>query len=44
MRQMGISEADVMAMARDQNVRTLSGIHTASLERNGEISIIKQQE
>jgi uncharacterized membrane protein YcaP (DUF421 family) len=41
---MGISEADVMAMARDQNVRRLSGIHTATLERNGEISIIKQQE
>jgi uncharacterized membrane protein YcaP (DUF421 family) len=44
MRLMGISEADVMAMARDQNARTLSGIHTATLERNGEISIIKQQE
>jgi uncharacterized membrane protein YcaP (DUF421 family) len=41
---MGISEADVMASARDQNVRTLSDIHTAALERNGEISIIKQRE
>jgi uncharacterized membrane protein YcaP (DUF421 family) len=43
MRAMGISESDVMAMARDQNVRTLGGIHTATLERNGEISIIKQE-
>jgi uncharacterized membrane protein YcaP (DUF421 family) len=41
---MGISEADVMAMARDRNVRTLSDIDTATLERNGEISIIKQRE
>src|SRR6185437_7083597 len=40
MRLMGISEADVMAISRDRNVRTLSGIHTATLERNGEISII----
>lgn len=44
MRQMGISEGDVMAMARDQNIRTLSDIHTAALERNGEISVIKAQE
>jgi uncharacterized membrane protein YcaP (DUF421 family) len=44
MRLMGISEVDVMAMARDRNVRTLSDIHTATLERNGEISIIKQRE
>jgi uncharacterized membrane protein YcaP (DUF421 family) len=44
MHQMGISEADVMAMGRDQNVRTLSDIHTAALERNGEISVIKAQE
>jgi uncharacterized membrane protein YcaP (DUF421 family) len=44
MRHMGISEADVMTMARDQDVRTLSDIHTAVLERNGEISVIKQRE
>jgi uncharacterized membrane protein YcaP (DUF421 family) len=44
MRLMGISQDDVMAMARDRNVRTLSDIHTATLERNGDISIIKQQE
>jgi uncharacterized membrane protein YcaP (DUF421 family) len=43
MRLMGISVADVMAMARDRNVRTLSGIHTATLERNGEISIIEKE-
>jgi uncharacterized membrane protein YcaP (DUF421 family) len=40
MRDMGIAEADVMAMARDNDVRTLDDIHTATLERNGEISII----
>jgi uncharacterized membrane protein YcaP (DUF421 family) len=44
MRQMAISPSDVMAMARDQNVRTLSDIHNATLERNGEISVIQQQE
>jgi uncharacterized membrane protein YcaP (DUF421 family) len=44
MRMMRISQADVMTMARDRNVRTLSEIHTAVLERNGEISIIKAQE
>lgn len=44
MRHMRISQDDVMTMARDRNVRTLSDIDTATLERNGEISIIKQQE
>lgn len=44
MRMTHISQADVMAMARDRNVRTLSDIQTATLERNGEISIIRQQE
>jgi uncharacterized membrane protein YcaP (DUF421 family) len=33
-----------MAMARDQDIRTLSDIHNATLERNGEISVIQQQE
>lgn len=44
MRQMGISPDDVMTMARDQNIRTLSDIGNATLERNGEISVIKRQE
>jgi uncharacterized membrane protein YcaP (DUF421 family) len=41
MRMMGISEDDVMASARDHDRRTLGEIHTAALERNGEISIIR---
>jgi uncharacterized membrane protein YcaP (DUF421 family) len=44
MRRMAISQSDVMAMARDQDIRTLSDIHNATLERNGEISVIRQQE
>ncbi len=41
---MGLSSEDVMTMARDQNIRTLSEIDNATLERNGEISVIKRQE
>ena len=41
---MRISQDDVMTAARDHNLRTLSDIHTAILERNGEISVIKRQE
>ncbi len=41
---MGIQDDDVMAMARDQGLRTLDGIDTATLERNGEISIIKAEQ
>ncbi|MBV9083459.1 MAG: DUF421 domain-containing protein [Acidobacteriaceae bacterium] len=37
---MGISEEDVMAMARDQQVNTPDDIEYAVLERNGEISVI----
>lgn len=37
---MGIQDDDVMAMARDQGLRTLDEIDTATLERNGEISIV----
>ena len=45
MLQMRISPADVMAVARDQGMKSLSEIDTAVLERNGEISIIpKEQE
>jgi len=40
MRKMRLSPDDVMAMARDQGLRTLDEIHTATLERNGEISIV----
>lgn len=40
LREMRISPDDVMAMARDQGLKTLDEIHTATLERNGEISIV----
>jgi hypothetical protein len=33
----------LMAMARDQGLMTLDQIHTATLERNGEISIVPQE-
>jgi uncharacterized membrane protein YcaP (DUF421 family) len=36
---MGIQDDDVMAMARDQGLKTLEQIERAVLERNGEISI-----
>ena len=37
---MRVQDDDVMAMARDQGLKTLDDIDTAVLERNGEISII----
>ncbi len=37
---MGVQDDDVMAMARDQGLKTLDEIDTATLERNGEVSII----
>ncbi len=40
----GIADDDVMAMARDQGLKTLNEIDTATLERNGEISIIPKEE
>lgn len=43
MRKMRISPEDVMAMARDQGLRTFDDIDTATLERNGEISIIPKE-
>jgi uncharacterized membrane protein YcaP (DUF421 family) len=40
MRKQRIASDDVMAMARDQGLKTLDEIDTATLERNGEISIV----
>ncbi len=44
MRRMRIGDADVMNMARDQGLKTLDEIGTATLERNGEISIIPAED
>ncbi len=44
MRRMRIGDADVMNMARDQGLKTLNDIDTATLERNGEISIIPKED
>lgn len=41
---MRVSKDDVMSVARDGGLRTLSDIHSAVLERNGEISIIPGEE
>jgi uncharacterized membrane protein YcaP (DUF421 family) len=43
MRKMRISPDDVMAMARDQGLKSFDEIGTATLERNGEISIVPQE-
>jgi uncharacterized membrane protein YcaP (DUF421 family) len=43
MRKMRISPEDVMAMTRDQGLKTLEEVHTATLERNGDISIIARE-
>ena len=39
-----IADTDVMAVARDQGMKTLDEIGTATLERNGEISIIPKED
>ncbi len=44
MQKQQISPADVMAMARDQGLKTPLDIDTAVLERNGEISLIPREE
>ena len=44
MKRMRIEDEDVMAMARDQGIKTLDGIGIATLERNGEITIIKAKQ
>lgn len=43
MQMMGISDVDVMAIARDGDLRNFDNIHTATLERNGEISILSKE-
>ncbi len=44
MTKMGIQDDDLMAMARDQGMKTLGEIGVATLERNGEITIIKSSQ
>jgi len=44
MKLMGLADADVMAAARDKDIRTLDDIGMATLERNGEVSILQRQE
>jgi uncharacterized membrane protein YcaP (DUF421 family) len=43
MRLMRITRIDVMSMARDQGVSAIEDIHSATLERNAEISILRQE-
>jgi uncharacterized membrane protein YcaP (DUF421 family) len=43
MQQMRIAHTDVMAVARDQGLKTPLEIDTAVLERNGEISLIPKE-
>ena len=41
---MGVGKADIMAMARDTQVKSLDEIGYAVLERNGEISVIQKKD
>ncbi len=43
MQQMRVSPDDVIASARAKGMKTISGIDTAVLERNGEISLSSKQ-
>jgi uncharacterized membrane protein YcaP (DUF421 family) len=44
MQKMGIQDEDIMAVARDQGIKSADQIDYAILERNGEISIVRKQE
>lgn len=44
MKRMRITDDDIMERARDQGLKTLDEIHTAVLERNGEISILPKED
>lgn len=41
---MRITQDDLMTTARDQRVNTIEDIHTAILERNGEINVMKREQ
>jgi uncharacterized membrane protein YcaP (DUF421 family) len=41
---MRITRMDVMSTARDQSIGDIKDIHSATLERNGEITILKQEQ
>ncbi len=44
LRKMRISPDDVMAMGRDQGMKSFDEMDTVTLERNGEISIVPKEE